>query len=59
LGIVNLLKEFDSELINIGVLVDDLEASKKLAEQYNSIVEFSGIDSDGIAIVSPSRNFRQ
>ena len=39
LGIKDLLKEFDSELVGIGVLVDNKEAKKKLIDEYISIVE--------------------
>jgi purine operon repressor len=56
LGIINLLKEFDSELVGIGVMVDDVETSKKLIGEYVSIVEFSGIDSDEIAMLSPTKH---
>jgi purine operon repressor len=55
LGIVDLLKEFDSELLGIGVLVDNIEISKKLVENYVSIIKFSGIDENGLAILNPSK----
>jgi purine operon repressor len=57
-GIINLLKEFDSELVGIGVLVEDVEAPKKLVEERVSIIEFSGIDKDDSAIVFPSKCFK-
>jgi purine operon repressor len=55
LGIINLLKEFESELVGIGVMVDDIETPKKLIGEYVSIVEFSGIDEDKKAVLSPTR----
>lgn len=55
LGILNLLKEFDSKLIGIGVMIEDVETPKKLIEDYISIVKFDGVNDEGIAVVSPSR----
>lgn len=46
LGIINLLKEFESELIGIGVLIDNINIDKKLVHDYVSIIKFSGIDED-------------
>jgi purine operon repressor len=58
LGIVDLLKEFESELLGIGVLVDNVEMPKKLIRDYVSIIEFSGIDEQGLALLSPSKLFQ-
>lgn len=58
LGIINLLKEFDSELVGIGVLIEDVEKPKKLIEDYISIVEYKGLAEDETAVVFPSRNFK-
>lgn len=55
LGILNLLKEFDSKLIGIGVMIEDVETPKKLIEDYISIVKFDGVNDEGIAVVSPSK----
>ncbi|MCM0649039.1 pur operon repressor [Clostridium swellfunianum] len=57
-GIINLLKEFDSTLVGIGILVEDVEDTKKLVEERISLVEFSGIDEEESAIVFPSRHFK-
>ena len=57
-GIINLLKEFDSKLVGIGVLVEDVEDTKKLFEERVSLVEFSGIDKNESAIVFPSKYFK-
>jgi purine operon repressor len=57
-GIINLLKEFDSKLVGIGVLVEDVEDTKKLVEERVSLVDFSGIDEDESAIVFPSKHFK-
>ena len=54
IGIIDLLHEFDSELVGIGVLVDSIEGSKKLNQKYYSIIEFKGLEEDGKVIVSPT-----
>lgn len=46
-GISNLLREFDSELIGIGVLVDNKEVSKKLPVDHISLVNYHGINENG------------
>lgn len=51
LGIINLLKEFESELVGIGVLVDNMNTDKKLVKDYVSIVKFGGIDENDNPIV--------
>ena len=43
-GIKDLVKEFDSELVGIGVLVDNKQIEKKLVDDYVSIVEFKSVD---------------
>jgi purine operon repressor len=58
LGIIDLLREFESELLGIGVLVDNVENAKKLVNDYVSIIEFTGIDEDGHATLSPSKQFK-
>lgn len=53
-GIINLLKEFGSKLIGIGVLVDDIENPKKLVKDYYSLLKYKGINEDGKAMIEPS-----
>lgn len=55
-GIKELLSEFDSELLGCGFLIDNVEMEDKLIKDYVSLVEFSGIDEDGIAIINPSKD---
>ena len=43
-GIKDLLKEFDSELVGIGVLIDNKQVEKKLVDDYVSIVELNSVD---------------
>ncbi|WML36327.1 pur operon repressor [Clostridium sp. OS1-26] len=57
-GIIDLLKEFDSELLGIGVLIDNVETPKKLIQDYVSIVDFKGIDENGEALLFPSKMFK-
>lgn len=54
-GIVNLLNEFESELVGIGVLVDNINTDKKLVEDYISIIKFNGIDENNNPIVYPEK----
>ena len=55
LGIINLLKEFESTLLGIGVLIDDISTPEKLVDKYVSILQYKGVDENQIAIVSPTR----
>lgn len=54
-GIKDLLKEFDSELVGIGVLVDNIGVNKKKASEYLSIVELQHIEEGSDLEVSPSK----
>ena len=58
LGILDLLKEFESQLIGIGVLVDNVDTTKKLVRDYISIIDYCGIDNEGKAIFSPSKFYK-
>lgn len=58
LGIINLLKEFGSEVMGIGVLIEDVEIPKKLVEEYISVIEFAGINQEDNAAFFPSRYFK-
>ncbi|MDO5038369.1 pur operon repressor [Clostridium sp.] len=59
LGIKDLLKEFDSELVGIGVLVDNKEAKKKLIDEYISIVELHSVNESSIVDIRPSKIFEK
>ncbi|AGK99288.1 pur operon repressor [Clostridium pasteurianum] len=56
LGIIDLLREFDSEVLGIGVLIDSVENKRKLVNDYISILKFNGISEDGTAVLIPSEN---
>ncbi|WP_312649663.1 pur operon repressor [Proteiniclasticum sp.] len=55
-GIADLLNEFDSELIGIGVLVDNKEVPKKLPTPYTSLVDYFGVNEDGNVVLEVSKN---
>ena len=56
-GIKDLLREFDSELVGIGVLIDNKQVEKKLVDDYVSIVELSSVDKSSIIDIQPSQMF--
>lgn len=57
-GIIDLLKEFGSELVGIGVLIDNIEIEKKLFNEYVSIINFRGIDENENPVIGPSKMFK-
>ncbi|HBC95452.1 MAG TPA: pur operon repressor [Clostridium sp.] len=57
MGIIDLLKEFESELLGIGFLIDNVGIPKKLVQNYVSIVDFEGINENGDALLTPSKMF--
>ena len=52
LGIIQLLKEFESTLLGIGVLIDSFETPKKLVHNYVSLIQFNGVGEDGAGILN-------
>jgi purine operon repressor len=57
-GITDLLKEFDSNLIGIGVLVDNVGTNKKLINNYVAIAELKGVEETGEVLMNPSILFQ-
>lgn len=57
LGIKELVKEFSSELVGIGVLIDNNQVDKKLIDEYVSIVELASVGNDLRIDVHPSKMF--
>ncbi|GAA0781762.1 pur operon repressor [Hathewaya limosa] len=53
-GIINLLKEFECELLGIGVFIEDIETKEKLVKDYISLLQFEGINEEGNAVIYPS-----
>lgn len=58
-GIINLLKEFESELLGIGVFIENIESGHKLIEEYISIIQFKGISPQGESQLIPSNVFKK
>lgn len=58
LGIKELLKEFNSELVGIGVLIDNNQVEKKLIDEYVSIVELKSVHNNSIIEIEPSKMFK-
>lgn len=57
-GITDLLNEFDSELVGIGILVDNKESSKKIINDYISVIEINSVADNGIVDLQPSKFFK-
>lgn len=58
-GIIELLKEFDSELLGIGIFVDQIGIEEKIITDYTSIIELEGIDEEGNCRLVPSKCFKR
>ncbi len=56
-GVIELLNEFESEMLGCGFLIDNVEMREKLIKDYVALVDFSGIDESGSAKVCPSKNY--
>jgi purine operon repressor len=56
-GIIDLLKEFECQLVGIGVLMDTVSTQKKLIKEYVSIVDFNGFDEEENALLMPTKDF--
>ncbi|NLB20210.1 MAG: pur operon repressor [Clostridium sp.] len=55
-GIRDLLYEFESELVGIGVLVDNKEVDKNLPMSYTSLVDYHGLNDVGELILEISKD---
>lgn len=53
-GIYELLNEFESKLVGIGVLMDNIGFKDKLVNEYYSVIDFNGIDESGYPVLSPA-----
>lgn len=54
-GIIELAKEFDCEVIGIGVLIETVNPSKKLIEEYTSLLTLNVVDDEEKIIdITPS-----
>ena len=53
-GIKDLLNEFESELIGIGVLIDNIGVTQKRVDEYISIVQLRNLEDEQGLEVKPS-----
>jgi purine operon repressor len=55
-GVYDLMREFQAEVVGIGVLIEATHPREKLVDQYVSLLAFDGIDeAHGIVRIVPSR----
>jgi len=54
-GVYDLMREFRSEVVGIGVFIETATPKAKMVDQYRSLVNFEGVDDQGRVLVSPSR----
>lgn len=55
-GIIELTKEFDCEVVGIGVLIETIEPKKKLVDNYTSLLTLSVVDDEEKIIdIKPSK----
>ncbi len=54
-GVYDLMREFRSEVVGIGVFIETVTPKAKMVDQYRSLVNFEGVDDQGRVLVSPSR----
>ena len=57
-GITDLMKEFESTVLGIGILVDNVQTPKKKVNDYISIVDLIEINEEGLATLEPSKLFK-
>jgi purine operon repressor len=57
-GIIELMKEFENEVVGIGVFIEMREPAKKLVEDYVSLLTLDDVDEErGEIKISPSGSF--
>ena len=55
-GVYDLMREFQAEIVGIGVLIETAQPKEKLVDEYVSLLVFEGIDEPrGIIRLTPSR----
>ncbi len=55
-GVHDLMREFQAELVGVGVLIETTQPREKLVDRYASLLIFDGIDAGrGVVRLSPSR----
>lgn len=57
-GIIELMKEFENEVMGIGVLIETKEPEHKLVSNYVSLLTLDGVDEEtGKILIQPSKMF--
>jgi purine operon repressor len=55
-GVHDLMREFQAEIVGVGVLIEAVQPREKLIDQYVSLLVFDGVDeARGLVRVAPSR----
>jgi purine operon repressor len=55
-GVYDLMREFQAEIVGIGVLIETTQPRDKLVDQYVSLLVFDGADeTQGLIRLRPSR----
>jgi purine operon repressor len=58
MGILELMKEFENEVVGIGVLIETKQPERKLVGDYLSLLTLNEVDQDnGIIDITPSQLF--
>lgn len=57
-GIVNLAKEFECEVVGIGVFIETVEPKRKLVEEYMSLITLNSVNEESKTIdIKPSKEW--
>ena len=55
-GVYDLMREFQAEIVGIGVLIETTQPREKLVDRYVSLLAFDGADeAEGLIRIRPSR----
>lgn len=54
-GVTNLMREFQAEVVGVGVLIETPAPRERLIDRYVSLIQFQGISPDGDVLIAPSR----
>ena len=54
-GVYNLMREFQADVVGVGVLIETPAPRERLIDRYVSLIQFQGISPDGEVLIAPSR----
>src|SRR5574341_915893 len=54
-GVVDLMREFQAEIVGVGVFIETAVPAEKVIGRYVSLIVFEGVSDSGEPLVSPSR----